>query len=51
MAAREVLLEAEIVPAHAQASGGPAPGPLALGLLGLVVLIALVAWLGTEVIG
>ena len=51
MAAREVLLEAEIVPAHAQASSAPAPGPLALALLGLVVLIALVAWLGTEVIG
>src|SRR6476469_7599800 len=51
MAAREVLLEAEIVPAHAQASSGPAPGPVALALLGLVVLIALVAWLGTEVIG
>jgi uncharacterized protein YbaR (Trm112 family) len=51
MAAREVLLEAEIVPAYAQGSSAPAPGPLALALLGLVVLIALVAWLGTEVIG
>ena len=51
MAAREVLLEAELVPETAAASAGPAPGRLALALLGLVVAIAVVAWLGTEVLG
>jgi uncharacterized protein YbaR (Trm112 family) len=50
MAAREVLLEAELVPER-EASAGPAPVRLALALLGLVVLIAVVAWVGTEVIG
>jgi hypothetical protein len=50
MAARDVLLEAELVPER-DGSVGPAPARLALALLGLVVLIALVAWLGTEVLG
>jgi uncharacterized protein YbaR (Trm112 family) len=50
MAAREVLLEAELVPVQ-QGSASPAPARLAAALLGLVVLIAVVAWIGTEVIG
>jgi uncharacterized protein YbaR (Trm112 family) len=50
MAAREVLLEAELVPEQ-QGSASPAPARLAAALLGLVVLIAVVAWIGTEVVG
>jgi hypothetical protein len=50
-AAREVLLQAEIVDADA---AGPPPtralGVLA-GLLGAVAVVALVAWLGTELLG
>jgi hypothetical protein len=47
--AREVLLEAELVPTEGGA--GVAPGRLAVALLGLVALIAVVAWLGTDVLG
>jgi hypothetical protein len=50
VAAREVLLEAELVP-NQPAAPVVAPARLALALLVLVVLIAVVAWLGTEVIG
>jgi uncharacterized protein YbaR (Trm112 family) len=50
VAAREVLLEAELVPDQPVAPA-VAPARLALALLILVVLIAVVAWLGTEVIG
>jgi uncharacterized protein YbaR (Trm112 family) len=50
MAAREVLLEAELVP-NQPAAPAVEPARLALALLILVVLIAVVAWLGTEVIG
>ena len=50
IAAREVLLEAELVPTE-PAGPAVAPGRLALALLILVVAIAVVAWLGTEVIG
>jgi hypothetical protein len=45
--AREVLLEADLVPA--QPAPAARPARLALGLLALVALIAIVAWLGTEV--
>jgi uncharacterized protein YbaR (Trm112 family) len=47
--AREVLLEAELVPTETAPT--VRPGRLALALLALVVLIAIVAWLGTEVFG
>jgi hypothetical protein len=50
LAAREVLLEAELVPEE-QRSTGPRPTRLALALLAFVVLIAVVAWIGTDVIG
>lgn len=50
--AREVLMQAELVP-----SGGPgaerpivAPGRLLVGLLSALVLVALVAWIGTELL-
>jgi uncharacterized protein YbaR (Trm112 family) len=47
--AREVLLEAELVPTEVGA--GIAPARVALALLVLVALIAVVAWLGTDVLG
>lgn len=50
VAAREVLLEAELV-TNQPVGPAVAPGRLALALLALVVLIAVVAWLGTEVVG
>jgi hypothetical protein len=50
MAAREVLLQADLVSEQPDMAT-VAPARLALALLVLVVLIALVAWLGTEVIG
>jgi hypothetical protein len=50
VAAREVLLQAELVPEQ-EGSTGPAPARVALALLGLVVLIAVVAWIGTELVG
>jgi len=46
--AREVLLQADLVPAD-PAAGRTPPLRIALALLALVALIALVAWLGTEV--
>ena len=49
-AAREVLMQADLLPAQA----GPAverPGRLLGVLLGVVVFVAIVAWLGTEVLG
>jgi hypothetical protein len=46
--AREVLLQAELMPSGVPV--GPAPGRLLLGLLIAVALVAVVAWLGTELI-
>jgi hypothetical protein len=48
--ARQVLLEAELVPANG-AGGGVSPGRLLAGVLGAFALVAIVAWLGTEIIG
>ena len=47
--ARDVLLEAELAPAGA---GGPAvsPGRLLAGVLGAFALVAVIAWLGTELL-
>jgi hypothetical protein len=47
--AREVLLEADLLPA---ASGSPVTPPLRLlaGLLGGIALVAIILWLGTEVL-
>jgi hypothetical protein len=47
LTAREVLLEADLLPGTAH---GPAPARLLAGLLIAVALVAIVAWLGTELI-
>ncbi len=47
-AAREVLLEAELVSADAHGSSGPAPAKLLAWLVGLFALAGLVLWLATE---
>jgi hypothetical protein len=47
-AARDVLMQAELLPAQA----GPAvanPGRLLLGLLVAVIAVGLIAWIGTEI--
>ena len=49
--AREVLLEAELVPVEAATAGATSPGRVMAGLLGGLGLVALVAWVGTEVLG
>ena len=46
-AAREVLLQADLLPA---AIAGPRPWRLLAGLLVAMVLVAVVLWLGTEVL-
>jgi hypothetical protein len=47
LTAREVLLEADLLPGTAY---GPAPARLLAGLLIAVALVAIVAWLGTELV-
>ncbi|MFP5362850.1 MAG: hypothetical protein ACLGI5_08990 [Thermoleophilia bacterium] len=49
-AARDVLLEAEIV-GDEQAAAGPAPSRVLAALLAVLALGALVVWLGTELSG
>ena len=44
MAAREVLMQADLYETSSAASG-PAPGPLLVGLLAAVAVVALLAWL------
>jgi hypothetical protein len=48
--AREVLLQAELLPSQA-ASGVASPARLLIGLLVAVVVVAVVLWLGTELVG
>ncbi|HEX6737532.1 MAG TPA: hypothetical protein VF310_04650 [Vicinamibacteria bacterium] len=48
--AREVLLQAELLPTHA-ADGVASPARLLIGLLVAVVVVAVVLWLGTELVG
>ena len=48
--AREVLRQAELLPTHA-ADGVASPARLLIGLLVAVVVVAVVLWLGTELIG
>jgi hypothetical protein len=48
--AREVLLEADLAP-PAGSAAGVSPARLALALLGAIALVALIAWLGTDVLG
>ena len=47
-AAREVLLEAEIVGDEPPAGADPPPGRLLAALVGAFAVVALIAWLGTE---
>ena len=49
-AAREVLLQAELLPGQ-PASGIASPARLLIGLLLAVVVVAVVLWLGTELVG
>ena len=48
--ARDVLLQAELLPSQ-DASGVTSPARLLIGLLVAVVVVAVVLWLGTELIG
>ena len=51
-AAREVLLQAELIgdePPARQAVDRP--GRLLIGLLAVVALVAIIAWVGTEILG
>jgi hypothetical protein len=48
--AREVLLQAEVLPSQG-ASGVDSPARLLVGLLVAVAVVALVLWLGTQLIG
>jgi hypothetical protein len=53
MAAREVLLQADYLDPAQTEAGGPVrnPGRLLVGLIALVALVGVIAWLGTEIIG
>ncbi len=47
--AREVLLEAELGASDGVVAG-PRPGPLLVGLLAAVLVVALIAWIGTQLV-
>jgi hypothetical protein len=47
--ARDVLLQADLLPASS-AGGGDSAGRVLAGLLTAVVLVALIAWIGTELL-
>jgi hypothetical protein len=49
-AAREVLLQAELLEEPAAGSGVDRPSRVLAVLLGAVVLVAIIAWLGTEIL-
>jgi hypothetical protein len=48
--ARDVLLEADLAPS-AGSGAGVSPARVAAALLGAIALVALIAWLGTDVLG
>jgi hypothetical protein len=50
-AAREVLLQAELVDPEPAARAVDRPGRLLVGLLAVVALVGVIAWVGTELIG
>ncbi|MGI8512814.1 MAG: hypothetical protein ACR2NH_09330 [Solirubrobacteraceae bacterium] len=49
--AHEILLQAEMAPSDAASMGPSSPGRLLAGLLAALALVAVVAWVGAEVIG
>jgi hypothetical protein len=53
MAAREVLLQADYLDPEQAEAAGPVRNParLLVGLIALVALVGVIAWLGTEIIG
>ncbi len=50
-AARDVLLQAEILGDQDPGAAIAPPGRIMAGLLGAVALVGLIAWLGTEILG
>jgi hypothetical protein len=48
--AREVLMQAELLGAAGSRSGVDSPARILAGLLGAIVLVALIAWIGTELL-
>ena len=48
--ARQVLLETDLLPSGGDRSAVVAPGRLMVGLLSALVLVALIAWIGTELL-
>lgn len=48
--AREVLMQAELLP-EASGRGIDGPGRIAAGLLGAIVLVGIILWIGTEISG
>ena len=48
--AREVLLQADLAEGEAPGSGMDAPSRVALGLLAALALVAIIAWVGTELL-
>jgi hypothetical protein len=48
--AREVLLQAELLPGEGAGGGGDSAGRVLAGLLTAIVLVALIAWIGTELL-
>lgn len=50
-AAREVLLQADVIDDAARQPAVREPGRLIVGLLATVALVAVIAWLGTELLG
>jgi len=47
-AAREVLLQAELIPAEAPRAAGDGPGRILAGLLGAIVVVGLIVWALTQ---
>jgi hypothetical protein len=48
--ARDVLLQADLAPREGPPGAGVSPVRVALALLGALALVALIAWLGTDVL-
>src|SRR3954469_2509886 len=49
-AAREVLLQAELIPAESERPAVDRPFRILAGLLGAIAVVGLILWIGTEVI-